>query len=719
MAEVQSPEKKSGLRKFMLNSHSSQKRHKVVVPRIHEKTYGESLGFRTSILPSLKDLGPADLIHVSRLHKSSHKETGTYHYITGLDLSTVGGPIAYLSTIHLSDNSSKKSSSNNSVGTYCSWNCFTKGDLRIRKEFPAGNYSTSFIFGDRKKNALHNSGVTDRLWRETYVSSLIRALLFPDDPARHMPGMCQYNPVLSSTSAKYAVSELIYFLPKGYLVGCSNDVQQPTYVQNYLVDSLLKLVEITGLYDLALEKIEDLISEKPTWKDEFRLLLVKLHLLNNNEVAAVGVLHEGLQIDPRDALLLNEQAKFVLKKNRPDLALTSASRSVSAAPAEFECWETLVKVHLRKKDYSSALLALNSCPMYSMRQSDIFKPLSPHDVEFPEPLDGKFEQIWNDAESKGPVFNNDGVLGLASKAEINATEPLLIRVYHSTRYSGTFKRAYALLAYLTKQIGWDEVLRLRSELFVMEEEYHKELDLQEEEEENDLQDGDQASRSESQAEKQSLNGKLEVPPSDSIHKTRSRSMSPHKRDICSEKFKSKRLCERWLDGLFLSLYDDLMVGLVWDTERKSGGANLTHSALEWELIGLSCFRSCNFEAGIAALKTTLSANFSIFSALALLQLYDYYETDPAEFRRLNLRVNIPSALNQDYILELIVKTLAWSYRWYGDFSPFLAKLISRAIERDGSQLLKNKVQSKFHSEGIPMIMDRYVVWLEQFHTGDL
>src|SRR6266446_3647150 len=36
---------------------------------------------------------------------------------------------------------------------------------------------------------------------------------------------------------------------------------------------------------------------------------------------------------------------------------------------------------------------------------------------------------------------------------------------------GTWARAYALLARLVSQIGWDELLKTRSAVFVMEEEY--------------------------------------------------------------------------------------------------------------------------------------------------------------------------------------------------------------------------------------------------------
>ena len=44
-----------------------------------------------------------------------------------------------------------------------------------------------------------------------------------------------------------------------------------------------------------------------------------------------------------------------------------------------------------------------------------------------------------------------------------------LRKLTAPTYKGTFLKAYTLLTEMTTRIGWDELLRIRSDVFVMEE----------------------------------------------------------------------------------------------------------------------------------------------------------------------------------------------------------------------------------------------------------
>lgn len=65
-------------------------------------------------------------------------------------------------------------------------------------------------------------------------------------------------------------------------------------------------------------------------------------------------------------------------------------------------------------------------------------------------------------------------LGVETQEELDVYETVgsLPRLPGSM-LKGTFSRAYAVLAKLTKAIGWDELLKHRSTVFVMEEEYRQ------------------------------------------------------------------------------------------------------------------------------------------------------------------------------------------------------------------------------------------------------
>lgn len=62
------------------------------------------------------------------------------------------------------------------------------------------------------------------------------------------------------------------------------------------------------------------------------------------------------------------------------------------------------------------------------------------------------------------------MLEVATKLTIDQADPALLRL-PAPGLRGTWARAYALLTRLVAKIGWDELLKTRSLVFVMEEEY--------------------------------------------------------------------------------------------------------------------------------------------------------------------------------------------------------------------------------------------------------
>jgi len=60
--------------------------------------------------------------------------------------------------------------------------------------------------------------------------------------------------------------------------------------------------------------------------------------------------------------------------------------------------------------------------------------------------------------------------------------------------------------------------------------------------------------------------------------------------------KHKRLCERWLDNLFIVLYEDLRQYTVWRTEMqhyKVQQLEYKKNATEWEVLGDLATRLCH------------------------------------------------------------------------------------------------------------------------------
>lgn len=101
---------------------------------------------------------------------------------------------------------------------------------------------------------------------------------------------------------------------------------------------------------------------------------------------------------------------------------------------------------------SQALLTLNSCPMFTYNGRDAHRNLPASRIHLPP---------------KGQIVD---ILPERVKTEDDEADPALLRL-PAPGLRGTWARAYALLTRLVADIGWDELLRTRSAVFVMEEEY--------------------------------------------------------------------------------------------------------------------------------------------------------------------------------------------------------------------------------------------------------
>lgn len=145
----------------------------------------------------------------------------------------------------------------------------------------------------------------------------------------------------------------------GWLLGSSSDVQVPRNVCNHLSSTLLLYVKTTGRVTSAENLLLKLRSRDP----EVASLLAEVYLLGNEEVKAVRLLHEAVQVMPMDYALLNTQAYFCKLKGENDLALELAKRSVIAAPSEYRSWHVLTEMYISRQDWPLALRSLNGSPM--------------------------------------------------------------------------------------------------------------------------------------------------------------------------------------------------------------------------------------------------------------------------------------------------------------------------------------------------------------------
>ncbi|KAM9915247.1 hypothetical protein OXX80_014195, partial [Metschnikowia pulcherrima] len=93
--------------------------------------------------------------------------------------------------------------------------------------------------------------------------------------------------------------------------------------------------------------------------------------------------------------------------------------------------------------------------------------------------------------------------------------------------------------------------------------------------------------------------------------------------------KKKRLCERWLDNLFMLLYEDLRIYTMWQAEFVHSQAQQIEykkSTMEWEILGMIAFRLKHYKEGSIAFNNALRGRFSAKSQREILKYYQLERT---------------------------------------------------------------------------------------------
>ncbi|KAI5295954.1 hypothetical protein KEM55_005972, partial [Ascosphaera atra] len=494
---------------------------------------------------------------------------------------------------------------------------------------------------------------TDVLWLEAFLCSVLRAYAYADegngDQIKKVIGVRRFNPI-TNTEMEHKfldAAEKLFF--NGRQLSSDPEVQVPNLVSNHLASGILKYIRTTGRYASGINLFEKLRTRDV----EVSSLLARVLLDADEEVQAVRLLHESLEDLPMDYALLECQTSFCESKDEGEMALACARRAVVSAPNEFNSWYRLAEVYARLEQWNLALLTLNSCPMFTYTDRD--SPVMPPPSKLRLPL--LPETIWDEFETGQP---NEG----DPPDQVN---PALAKLV-AADYTGTFLKAYSLLTKITAAIGWDQLLRTRSEVFVMEEEYRAERQVhsfpanhknastlalheaESDEAENEKSDQEGEDGDDEKSEDADASG-IERPgvlPNGSRSSERKHQSSASSSSYAQ--FQNKRLCERWLDNLFMVLYEDLRVYTIWRTEMaqsRQQQLEYKRSATEWELLGALAERLHHQDEAVEAYRACLHIRFSTKAMKGILKMYE---------RKGDTRG----------MLNALIRLIAWQYRWYSE-----------------------------------------------------
>ncbi|KAA1138224.1 hypothetical protein PGTUg99_021515 [Puccinia graminis f. sp. tritici] len=699
------------------------------VPEFFEVELGESLISRTEFLTSFRELGPPDLCHLIKTTSKPgskpptttngvERDLGSYHYVSGADASSSASLAAYLNSLTYSIEESGswlggwgggggKGAWRIRSGCYCCFNAFSRVDVRVEVKIPGGVDAYLIDLRGEKHEP------TPVIWTETYVSAILRAILYADDPNYRLAGFRKIDPITNPEGEQRflrAVQEIFF---KGWQLGSDPEIQVATVISNHLTTGIMKYFGDGFRWGPAVNLFEKLAVKEV----EVAALLAQAYLGMNEEVKAVQVLHRALEDMPQSYALLHVQCDFLRSKGGQytEWALKLARQAVNCAPSEFITWAKLTEVYIELGRYSDALLTLNSCPMFTYNDRDLHRMPTPSRSHLPIKTFIAESQILDE-----------------DSARDNEADIALLRL-PAPSLRGTFSKAYSLLTKLVILIGWDELLKCRSQVFVMEEEYRQQRSETEQQgsfqshakrfstsamgngETKDASDDapnassrkepspdpqasaaynppspiptitvsdsedhrpsearnpaeasksddesrpdspvglDEASRSPMAGPASGVDKPIAAHPSSGITDKQSENTASTATAAPRNTFMNKRLCERWLDNLFMVLYEDLRVYTIWRAEVahfKAQHMPYRKTGTEWEILGDLAFRLHHKEEAKDAFQRCLEAKFSAKAWMKLLEFY----TDEGDVQR---------------SLNAAIRLSTYQHRWYMEMS---------------------------------------------------
>ncbi|KAJ7746443.1 Chs5p-Arf1p-binding proteins-domain-containing protein [Mycena maculata] len=717
------------------------------IPELFEVDLGESLTARTESLATFRELGPPDLCHVVKsTGKSGQRDLGSYHFVSGVDASSSASLAAYINSLTYAIESSNAWFSQTPVwkvrnGCYCCFNAFSRVDFRVDVKIPGGvNAYVVDLRGERHE-------ATPDMWQETFVSALLRAILYSDDPTHSLDAYRKLDPITSPEGELRFLAAAEALFLKGWQVGSDPEIQVASVTTNHLTAGLLKYFGASGRFQQAANLFEKIAVREP----EVNSLLARAYLGMNEEVKALQIMSTALRgvPGPSSYTLLHAQCDFLREKGRADWALKLARQAVNAAPSEFVTWEKLTEVYVELGMFESALLTLNSCPMFTFNGRDAHRQLTPARVHLP------FHR------SIGEILPD------RVKTEDDEADPALQRL-PAPGLRGTWARAYALLTRLVAQIGWDELLKTRSSVFVMEEEYRMQkaqgdfashvrtesggTTLAEGEEDNASTRGmvspvSATSPEEGGAPEVNGNGNgnasengiptiristesdrevkekgaAAAAAADTLERPVQAAAGDEDEDISqadnkeSKKgkepasplpqepfsFSNKRLCERWLDNLFMVLYEDLRVWTIFRAEVahfKTQHVAYRKTGLEWEILGDLGMRLHHKEEAKEAYQRCLDTpRYSVKPWSKLMEMY----ADEGDIQR---------------SIQTAIRVAAYQYAEYTEmtFPTQIAQCFFKLGNVHGHAKISYTLLSMGLPEPILKIMDSYLQYGKTF-----
>ncbi|PVV01661.1 hypothetical protein BB560_003911, partial [Smittium megazygosporum] len=392
----------------------------------------------------------------------------SYHHVLGADASSSAKHSGWFG---------KTSGWKITGSTFCCYNAFSREDIRVQVKIPGG--VDAYIVtsqGERKEP-------TDQDWLECGLSATLRAFLYTSDDGYHIAALRRLRPISNLKEEQRFLDYASQLFWKCWKLGSNSETQIATHTNNHLIDALQRYFFDSFRFDDFISFIGGFVEKD----QELNYLIAKALIKNDKEVYAARNLHSSIKILPTSHRLLYCQAEFLFKKGEYDAAFEIAQQAVRFAPSEFLPWSMIVEILIAQKKYITALLTLNSAPMFTFSGREL--PRMPSAKFLHQPPHSEIMVGYDIGEQLSPLIGAGTPVLTIPSTNIRTTESVKMPIADESitneksgllklpakDLKGTFLKAYQLLVQIVAEIGWDDLLRLRSAAFIMEEEYRNSI----------------------------------------------------------------------------------------------------------------------------------------------------------------------------------------------------------------------------------------------------
>ena len=456
-------------------------------PESIERVIGEALTARSISIDFFSGVGPADLCCVTKqfvrawLPYSAGAEclpAGYYHYCQGADVSCPAAISAYFQSLLSGISKGSWYSSGEyriKKAVFCIYDCFRRVDVRCEVTFPGcvAAYAVT-AKGDRLEMQPDD-------WSSAFVSSSVRAML--DPPALH--AVKNFPLLPTPSSEKLFFSSFNALVARSAITTCDALHGCCDASHNVIISTVMRYL----LSCFRLEEVETLCARHMADAPGLVQYAAAAEVIRGNVDAACAMTAAAAQAaaavpatsaDTSAALkscILSAQSHTLRAKHSSAgagvaddiqalvLAIETAQEAARLCPYNLQAWLTLCKAYAAAKDWASMLITINSIPFHLEKKMGKRGQVS---------VDGS--PVQDASSCTAPTLTPDPArMSLFDfhhgDADLDySSVPADLDRFPGSKVTGISKEVYSLVVEAMNNSSWDELLEIRSSVFLMKEE---------------------------------------------------------------------------------------------------------------------------------------------------------------------------------------------------------------------------------------------------------